>query len=92
MNMTPIVRPFGLKEEPVSISSHLSKVHIPPHMRKAFIHVEFSEADWELFQRIYENADEAAAAIQVLLNAPPEIQILAMQLIELIKEGESYED
>ena len=92
MNMTPIVHPFGPKEEPAPIPSHLNRAHIPPHMHKAFIRVEFSETDWELFQRIYEDADEAAAAIHVLLNAPPEIQILATQLIKLIEEEESHED
>jgi len=45
-----------------------------------------------LFQRIYEDIDEAAAAIQVLLDAPPEIQILATQLIGLIEEEEDHED
>ncbi len=92
MDMTPIACPFGPKEGPAPIPPHLNGAYIPPHMRKAFIRVEFSQADWELFQRIYEDADEAAAAIQVLLDAPPEIQILAAQLIRLIEEGESHED
>lgn len=92
MNMTPIAHPFGSKEGLAPIPPHLNGTHIPPHMRKVFIRTEFSEADWKLFQRIYGDADEAAAAIQVLLDAPPEIQILAMQLIGLIEEEENHED
>lgn len=92
MYTTPITRPFGPKEVPTPIPPHLNRGHIPPHMRKAFIRVEFSEADWELFQRIYGDTDEAAAAIQVLLDAPPEIQILAAQLIGLMEAEEHHED
>lgn len=92
MNMASIAHPFGSKEGPAPIPPHLNGTHIPPHMRKAFIRAEFSEADWKLFQRIYEDTDEAAAAIQVLLDAPPEIQILATQLIGLIEEEEDHED
>lgn len=92
MNMKHIVHIFEPKEEPTPIPPHPNRFHVPPHMHKAFIRIEFSEADWELFQRIYEDEDEAAAAIQVLLNAPPEIQILATQLIKLIEEGKDHED
>nr|WP_147346470.1 hypothetical protein [Ruminococcus bromii] len=60
--------------------------HIPPHERKALIHIDFSDDDMTLFKRIYCDEDEAAAAIQVLLDAPPEIQILAAQLISFIEE------
>ncbi len=60
--------------------------HIPPHERKAFIHIDFGEDDLTLFKRIYGDEDEAAAAIRVLMDAPPEIQILAAQLISLIEE------
>lgn len=44
-----------------------------------------------LFKHIYGDEDEAAAAVQVLMDAPPEIQILAAQLISLIKEVAQYE-
>lgn len=60
--------------------------HIPPHEKKTLIHIEFSEEDIPLFKRIYGDEDEAAAAVHVLMDAPPEIQILAVQLISLIKE------
>lgn len=60
--------------------------HIPPHERKALIHIDFSDNDMMLFKHIYGDEDEAAAAVQVLMEAPPEIQILAAQLISLIEE------
>ena len=70
---------------------HMMKVHkplckhIPHHERKSLIHIDFSKDDMMLFKRIYGDEDEAAAAVQVLMDAPPEIQILAAQLISLIK-------
>lgn len=60
--------------------------HIPPHERKSLIHIDFSDDDMTLFKHIYGDEDEAAAAVQVLMDAPPEIQILAAQLISLIEE------
>lgn len=60
--------------------------HIPPHERKALIHIDFSDDDMTLFKHIYGDEDEAAAAVQVLMDAPSEIQILAAQLISLIEE------
>ena len=60
--------------------------HLAPHERKMLIHIDFSEDDLNLFKRIYGEGDEATAAICVLMDAPPEIQILAAQLISLIGE------
>lgn len=40
----------------------------------------------QLFRCIYENEDDVNAAVQVLKDAPPEIQVLAVQLIHFIKE------
>ena len=59
--------------------THLGK-HIPHHERKALIHIDFSADDMTLFKHIYGDED-----------APPEIQILAAQLISLIKEVAQYE-
>ena len=58
--------------------------HMLPHERKALINLEFEEEDMQLFH--YENEDDMIAAVQVLRDAPPEIQILAVQLIDMIKE------
>ena len=71
---------------------HMTKGHkgpgkfIHPHERKALINIEFEESDIQLFKCIYDNEDDMLAAVQVLMDAPPEIQILAVQLISLIKE------
>jgi len=61
--------------------------HMTPHERKALMHIEFDGSDWNLFHAIYSDEDEAMAAIRALMEAPPEIQILAIQLINLIEEG-----
>lgn len=61
--------------------------HIPPHERKALINVEFDKKDWELLKDIFGDEDTAAAAAQIVKEAPPEIQILAIQLINMIEEA-----
>jgi len=60
--------------------------HIPPHERKAMVHVEYDEQDWELLRDIFGDEDTATAAAAIIREAPPEIQILAVQLINIIKE------
>lgn len=60
--------------------------HIPPHERKAMLNLEFDEQDWILLEKVFGDEDTASAAAQIIHNAPPEIQILAVQLIDMIKE------
>lgn len=60
--------------------------HIPPHERKATLCVEYDEQDWSLMRAIFGDEDTAAAAAAIIREAPPEIQILAVQLINVIKE------
>ena len=60
--------------------------HIPPHERKAMVRVEYDEQDWSLMRDIFGDEDTAAAAAAIIREAPPEIQILAVQLINVIKE------
>lgn len=62
------------------------KRHIPPHERKTMVHMEFDEKDWMLLEKVFGDADTTAAAVNVIREAPPEIQILAVQLIDIIKE------
>lgn len=52
--------------------------HIPPHERNAMMHIGFTEQDWGLLK------DMAAAAI--IQDAPPEIQILAVQVMNMIEK------
>lgn len=44
-----------------------------------------------LLEEIFGDADTAAAAQEVIQKAPPEIQILALQLIDLIEEVRTHE-
>lgn len=60
--------------------------HMAPHERKALMHVEFDEGDWNLLKEIFCDEDTAVAAAEIIRKAPPEIQILAIQLINIIEE------
>ena len=60
--------------------------HIPPHERKALMNIEFEESDWVLLNRIFDDEDTAMAAAEIIKEAPPEIQILAIQLLIIIEE------
>lgn len=60
--------------------------HILPHERKALMHVEFDKKDWELLKDIFGDEDTAAAAAQIVREAPPEIQVLVIQLLNMIEE------
>lgn len=60
--------------------------HIPPHERKALMNVELEETDWVLLKKIFGDEDTALAAVAIIKDAPPEIQILAIQLINIIEE------
>ena len=62
------------------------KHNIPPHERKAMLHIEFDENDWTLLEGVFGDEDTAAAAVEIIRDAPPEIQILAVQLINVLKE------
>lgn len=60
--------------------------HIPPHERKVLMHIEFDETDWALLKKVFGDEDTAMAAAEIIRDAPPEIQILAIQLINIIEE------
>lgn len=60
--------------------------HMPPHERKALMHVEFDEGDWNLLKEVFGDEDTAVAAAEIIREAPPEIQILAIQLMNIIEE------
>ena len=59
---------------------------IPPHERKALMSVELDEKDLALLKMVFGDEDTAEAAAEIIQEAPPEIQILAIQLINLIEE------
>lgn len=60
--------------------------HMPPHERKALMHVDFDENDWNLLKEVFGDEDTAVAASEIIIEAPPEIQILVIQLMNIIKE------
>lgn len=61
---------------------------IPPHERKALMRVEFDDNDWATLQKVFGDSDSAAAAASIIMDSPPEIQILAAQIMNMIqKEG-----
>lgn len=60
--------------------------HIPPHERKALMQVEFDESDWKILSEVFGDEDTALAAAEIIREAPPEIQILAIQLMSIIEE------
>lgn len=72
---------------PMTHGHKLPLMHsIPPHERKAMLHIEFDENDWELLKEVFGDEDTATASVNIIRDAPPEIQILAVQLIDIIKE------
>lgn len=60
--------------------------HILPHERKTFMLVEFDEADWALLKEVFGDEDTVLAAAEIIRESPPEIQILAIQLMNIIEE------
>ena len=61
--------------------------HIPPHERKALIHIDFSDDDMMLFKHIYGDEDEAAAAATGIDGrSAGAFRFLSAQLFRLIEE------
>lgn len=56
---------------------------IPPHERRAVMRIEFGEDDLVLLNEVFGDADTAQAAASIIQDAPPEIQILAVQLMKM---------
>nr|WP_303666116.1 hypothetical protein [Ruminococcus bromii] len=66
---------------------HKPHVHaLPPHERQKLINIEFDSKDLSTLKKIFGDEDTATAAIEILEYAPPEIQILAIQIMKIIEE------
>ena len=67
---------------------HLRKPphHLPPHQKEQLVHIEFEEKDWIVLKEIFGDEDTTLAAAQIIEDAPIEMQILANQLLNMIKE------
>lgn len=59
---------------------------LSPHEQKGLLQIEFNEKDRNTFQLVFGDGDTASAAMEIIKNAPPEIQILAIQIIDIIEE------
>lgn len=60
---------------------------LPPNERKTFMRIEFDEADWKLLKEVFGDEDTAIAAAEIIKKAPPEIQILTIQIMDIIEEA-----
>ena len=58
---------------------------VPPHKKRDF-HIEFDEGDAEIFCRIFGDEDTAIAAMEIVLDAPPDTKVIAFQILKMIKE------
>lgn len=59
---------------------------MPPHMQQRMILIKFEEKDLAVFREIFGDEDTVAAVMEILYAAPPEIQILALQILHMIEE------
>lgn len=87
---TNVNKTSDMKGDPAMFNDHkppMPPVHpVPPHERRAMLQIEFDDQDMALFQKAFGDEDTAAAAADILREAPPEIQVLALQLIDMMKE------
>lgn len=65
---------------------HRPKHPVPPHERKGMITLQFDEGDWKVFKEAFGDEDTAAAAVEIVHGAPPEIQILVAQVLDMIEK------
>lgn len=72
--------------KPSVAHSPKSKHHVPPHVRKKMIQIEFDEEDKAIFFDVAQDEDEARGWMKTIQNAPPEIKIIVNQIIKMIKE------
>ena len=59
---------------------------LPPHMRRGGVRFSFDEADLEILRDVFGDEDTARAAARIIAMAPPEMQVLAFQFIDMIQE------
>lgn len=57
---------------------------IPPHERRAMMHIEFDEKDMGILKEAFMDEDTVMAAASIIQEAPPEVQILTIQAIQLL--------
>lgn len=87
--MITTVKKDGHEKEEIHMNEHMihrSMHPVPPHERKGMISLQFDENDWKIFKAAFGDEDTAAAAVQIVHSAPPEIQILVAQVLVMIEK------
>lgn len=59
---------------------------VPPHERRRMFQIEMSEKDIEILTAVFHDEDTVSAAVEIICNAPPEIQVLVIQILKMIEE------
>lgn len=100
MKLTPVERAEELKKNrfdfnppaphpPNGIHSplppHHHEHHPLPH-EKPGLDIEFDECDAKTFIAIFGDEDTACAAMRIIMHAPPEMQVIAVQTLKIIEE------
>ena len=84
---TDNTRNEGMEGRPRPVRWHRGPAGpVPPHERKEMFRIEYDGEDLALLTDVFGDEDTAAAAMEVIMEAPPEIQVLAVQLISIIRE------
>lgn len=83
-------------KEDISMKEHMKGTMIrkpghpvPPHERKGMITIQFDDRDRNVFTEVFGDEDTASAAADIIHGAPPEIQILAVQVLKMIEKEEA---
>lgn len=87
--MIATVKKDGHAKEEIRMNeymAHRPKHPVPPHERKGMISLQFDENDWKVFKDAFGDEDTAAAAVEIVYGAPPEIQILVAQVLGMIEK------
>lgn len=71
----------------LSHSHPVAPHHLPPHERRKAVQFVYEESDWQIFTDVFGDLDTAKAAVTIIEAAPPEIQILFYQMVQLVKEA-----
>ncbi|MGX8705116.1 MAG: hypothetical protein ACSW8J_00910 [bacterium] len=78
--------PRGPVGQAEPLPPHLMDGPVPPHLRRQMMRVVFDDTDMSVFREAFGDEDTAAAAMGILYDAPPEIQILALQILHIIEK------
>ena len=81
---------YSMKCNELTHIHHKSNVHHPrpmhpthPHERRAMLRVSLDEKDRQVLLAVFGDEDSAASAESIIYDAPPEVQILAIQVLSM---------